>query len=140
ASGDSVSAAVTWSTTGGTILPDGRFSAAAIGTYKVIARNLARGEVQVDTSIVVVVRRQPQLASVQINPISSSLTPGVKQTFNAVGHLFSGTAVPIGANWSATGGTIDDGGSYTAGDTAGTYQVIATNTAGTLADTATITI
>jgi hypothetical protein len=140
ASGDSVGAAVTWSTTGGTILPDGRFSAAAIGTYKVIGRNRARGEVHVDTSIVVVVRRQPRLASVEINPVSSSLTPGVKQTFNAVGHLSSGTAVPIGANWSATGGTIDGGGSYTAGDTAGTFQVIATNTAGTLADTATISI
>src|SRR6476659_7748413 len=104
-SGDSVGAAVTWSTTGGTILPDGRFSAAAIGTYKVIGSNRARGEVHVDTSIVVVVRRQPQLASVQVNPVSSSLTPGVKQKFNAVGHLSSGTAVPIGANWSATGGT-----------------------------------
>ena len=138
--GDSVGAAVTWSTTGGTILPDGRFSAAAIGTYKVIGRNRARGEVHVDTSIVVVVRRQPKLASVQINPVSSSLTPGIKQTFNAVGHLSSGTAVPIGANWFSTGGTIDGGGSYTAGDSAGTFQVIATNTAGTLADTATISI
>ncbi len=140
ASGDSVGAAVTWSTTGGTILPDGRFSAAAIGTYKVIGRNRARGEVHVDTSIVVVVRHQPRLESVEVNPVSSSLTPGVKQSFTAVGHLVGGTAVPIGANWSATGGTVDGGGSYTAGDTAGTFQVIATNTAGTLADTAKITI
>jgi hypothetical protein len=140
ASGDSVGAAVTWSTTGGTILPDGRFSAAAIGTYKVIGRNRARGEVHVDTSIVVVVRHQPKLESVEVNPVSSSLTPGVKQSFTAVGHLVGGTAVPIGANWSATGGTVDGGGSYTAGDTAGTFQVIATNTAGTLADTAKITI
>jgi hypothetical protein len=138
--GDSVDAAVTWRTTGGTILPDGRFSAAAIGTYKVIGRNRARGEVHGDTSIVVVVRRQPRLASVEVNPVSASLTPGVRQTFNAVGHLFNGTAVPIGANWFATGGTIDGGGTYTPGDSAGTYQVIAANTAGTLADTATITI
>ena len=140
ASGDSVGAAVTWSTTGGTILPDGRYSAAAVGTYKVIGSNRARGEVHVDTSIVVVVRRQPNLTSVEVNPVSSSLTPGAKQAFNAVGHLSTGTAVPIGANWSATGGTVDGGGSYTAGDTAGTFQVIATNTARTLADTAIITI
>jgi hypothetical protein len=138
--GDSVGAAVTWRTTGGTILPDGRFSAAAIGTYKVIGRNRARGEIHGDTSIVVVVRRQPRLASVEVNPVSASLTPGVKQTFTAVGHLFNGTAVPIGANWFATGGTIDGGGTYTPGDSAGTYQVIAANTAGTFADTATISI
>ena len=138
--GDSVGAAVTWSTTGGTILPDGRFSAAAIGTYKVIGRNRARGEVHVDTSIVLVVRRQPKLASVEINPVSSSLKAGATQKFNAVGHLSNGTAVPIGANWVATGGAVDGAGSYTAGDSAGSFQVIATNTAGTLADTAQITV
>jgi hypothetical protein len=138
--GDSVGAAVTWSATGGTILPDGRFSAAAIGTYAVIGRNRVRGEVQVDTSVVVVVRRQPKLASVQVTPESASLTPGVSQTFTAVGQLLSGRSVPIGVNWSATGGTIDAGGTYVAGDTAGTYQVIGSNTAGTYADTATVSI
>src|SRR5215212_5481439 len=45
--GDSVGAAVAWSTTGGTILPDGRFSAAAIGTYSVIGVSRVRGDVQV---------------------------------------------------------------------------------------------
>jgi hypothetical protein len=138
--GDSVGAAVTWSATGGTILPDGRFSAAAIGTYAVIGRNRVRGEVQVDTSVVVVVRRQPKLTSVQVTPSTASLTPGVSQTFTAVGYLLSGRSVPIGVNWSATGGTIDAGGTYVAGDTAGTYQVIASNTAGTYADTATVSI
>jgi len=47
---------------------------------------------------------------------------------------------PIGVNWKATGGTVDPAGTYVAGDTAGTYLLIATNTAGTLADTAKITI
>src|SRR5688572_16315209 len=49
--GDSVDAAVTWTATGGTILPDGRYSAAAVGTYAVIGRNRVRGGVQFDTSI-----------------------------------------------------------------------------------------
>jgi hypothetical protein len=48
--------------------------------------------------------------------------------------------VPIGVNWAATGGSVDAGGTYVAGDTAGTYRVIAINTAGTLADTVTVTI
>jgi hypothetical protein len=138
--GDSVGAAVTWSTTGGTILPDGRFSAAAIGTFAVIGTNRVRGEVQVDTSLVVVVRRPLNLSAIEVSPSSTSLTPGVSQTFAAIGRNSSGSVVPIGVNWSSTGGTIDAGGTYVAGDTAGTYRVVATNTAGTLADTATITI
>jgi len=139
-SGDSVGAAVTWSTSGGTILPDGRFSAAAIGTYTVVGQNRIRGNLQVDTSLVTVVRRNTNLVGVKISPSSVSLTPGVSQTFTAVGQLRGGGVAPIGVNWGATGGFIDAGGTYVAGDTAGTYRVTATNTAGTLADTVTVTI
>ena len=42
--------------------------------------------------------------------------------------------------WSATGGTIDPSGAYTAGTTAGTYRVVAANMPGTLADTASVSI
>jgi len=139
-SGDSVGAAVTWSTSGGTILPDGRFSAAAIGTYTVVGQNRTRGDLQVDTSLVTVVRRNTNLVAVEISPTSVSLTPGVSRTFTAVGRLKGGGVAPIGVNWGATGGFIDAGGTYVAGDTAGTYRVTATNTAGTLADTVAVTI
>jgi hypothetical protein len=138
--GDSVGAAVTWSTTGGTILPDGRFSAAAIGTYTVIGRSRVRGEVQADTTTVQVVRRQPKLASLEVSPTTASLTPGVSQTFAALGRLRNGNVVPVGVTWSSAGGSIDAGGTFVAGDTAGTFPIIAINTAGTIADTATVTI
>ncbi|HET6836512.1 MAG TPA: hypothetical protein VFH24_00650, partial [Gemmatimonadales bacterium] len=138
--GDSVAAAVTWSTSGGTILPDGRFSAAAIGTYTVTGVNRVRGKTQIDTSTVQVVRRPTRLAAVEISPTNVSLTPGVSQTFTALGRLIGGDVVPIGVNWTANGGSIDAGGTYVAGDTAGTYRVIAINTAGTLADTVSVTI
>jgi hypothetical protein len=138
--GDSVGAAVTWSTSGGTILPDGRFSAAAIGTYTVIGSNRVRGTKQVDTSLVQVVRRPTNLVAVEITPSNVSLAPGVSQTFTAIGRLSGGSVTPIGVNWNSTGGSIDAGGTFVAGDTAGTYRVIAINTAGTLADTATVTI
>src|SRR5918992_1752286 len=124
--GDSVGAAVTWSTTGGTILPDGRFSAAAIGTYTVIGENRVRGITQVDTSIVQVVRRPTRLAAVEVSPTSVSLAPGVSQTFTALGRLAGGDVAPIGVNWTATGGSIDAGGTYVAGSIAGSYRVIAT--------------
>src|ERR687896_120711 len=94
--GDSVGAAVTWSTSGGTILPDGRFSAAAIGTYTVIGVNRVRGKIQVDTSVVQVVRRPTRLAAVEVSPTDVSLAPGVSQTFTALGRLIGGDVAPIG--------------------------------------------
>src|SRR5918999_5274048 len=102
--GDSVGAAVNWSTSGGTILPDGRFSAAAIGTYTVIGVNRVRGKIQVDTSVVQVVRRPTRLAAVEVSPTDVSLAPGVSQTFTALGRLVGGDVAPIGVNWSAPGG------------------------------------
>jgi hypothetical protein len=139
--GDDVVAPVAWSTTGGTILPDGRFSAAAVGTYQVTGRTRTRDDVYVvDTSIVMVVRRQSALFSLDINPASATLAPGVSQRFTAVGRLLNDQPVPVGVLWTATGGTIDPGGTYLAGDTAGTYRVIATNLTGNVSDTARITI
>jgi hypothetical protein len=138
--GDSVDAAVAWSTSGGAILPDGRFSAAAIGTYTVIGSTRVRGVEKVDTARVKVVRRQTKLVRIEISPTSATLSPGLSKTFTALGRLVDGTAVPIGVNWTASGGSIDAGGTYVAGDTAGTYRVSAINTAGTLADTVEVTI
>jgi hypothetical protein len=139
--GDNVPALVTWSTTGGTILPDGRFSAAAVGKYQVTARTRTLDNQELtQTSVVTVVRRQAKLKAVEVTPGSATLTPGVSQTFSAIGRLASLDTVPIGVSWSATGGTIDAGGTFVAGDTVGAFQVIAAKTGGALADTATVTI
>ncbi len=138
--GDSVGARVVWQTTGGTILPDGRFSAGVVGTYKVIGSNRTGDEVHVDTAIVIVVRRQPYLTAVEVRPGSISMSPGQSQNFTATGRNITDRVVPIGVKWSATGGTIDDGGTFVAGDSLGTYRVIAVNMGGTVADTATVVI
>lgn len=139
--GDKVVAPVTWSTTGGTILPDGRFSASVLGTYEVTGTaSTYEGETLVETATVSVVRRQARLKDIIITPDSAALLSGASQTFSVVGQLANEDIVPIGVTWVATGGTIDAGGTYLAGDTAGTYRVIATKDAGTIADTASITI
>ena len=139
--GDSVAPVVEWSATGGTILPDGRFSAAATGTFMVFAVTRApREEERIDTASVEVVRRQVKLSAIEVSPGTTTLAPGLNQTFLATGYLKNGRPVPIGANWSATGGSVDAGGNYVAGDTAGTYRVIATNPTLSLSDTALITI
>ncbi len=68
------------------------------------------------------------------------MTTGETRAFRAVGRLPNGRSVPIGVTWTATGGTIDPGGVYQAGNAAGTYEVIATNIPGTLADTVTVRV
>jgi hypothetical protein len=138
--GDSVYAPIAWRATGGTILPDGRFSSALTGTFLVTGEARDRGEERIDTSIVTVVRRQPMLQAIEITPTEATLAPGTSHDFAVTGRLPDGRPVPVGVTWAATGGTIDAGGNFVAGDTAGTYQVTATNTAMTLADTAIVTI
>jgi hypothetical protein len=138
--GDSVDAPITWRTTGGTILPDGRFSSASAGTFMVTGTTTYRDEEPVDTSYVQVVRRHTLLKSIEIAPGSVTLAPGLSQTFLVIGLLQSGRPVPVGVTWNATGGTIDAGGNYIAGDTAGTYRVIASHTTMSLSDTALVTI
>jgi hypothetical protein len=138
--GDSVYAPITWHATGGTILPDGRFSSAATGTFVVTGATRHRYEERLDTSLVMVVRRQPELNSIEIAPQSVTLAPGVSQTFLVTGRLKDGRAVPVGVMWKASGGTIDAGGNFVAGDTAGTHRVIATSTSMSISDTAVVTI
>ena len=138
--GDSIGAAVAWRTTGGTILPDGRFSAGAVGTFMVMGSHRQGGELQVDTATVVVVRRQLHLAEVEVRPGSISMAPGDSQNFSAIGRTIADRVVPIGVRWHATGGTIDFGGTYVAGQTEGTYHVVAANMGGTVTDTARVVI
>jgi hypothetical protein len=80
------------------------------------------------------------LVSLEVSPESATLEVGGTHSFTAIGHLSSGFAAPVGVVWSATGGTVDASGVYTAGQTTGTYQVIATNVLGTLADTASVAV
>ena len=138
--GDSVYIPIAWRTTGGTILPDGQFSSAFVGTFMVTGTTGDGGAQRIDTSLVEVVRRQFHLGSIEIAPGTATLAPGVSQAFLVMGRLKDGRAVPVGVTWNATGGTIDAGGNFVAGETAGTYHVIATHTTMTMADTATVTI
>jgi hypothetical protein len=138
--GDSVYAPIAWRATGGTILPDGRFSSAASGTFMVTGEARDRDEERIDTAIVTVVRRQATLQAIELAPDTATLAPRTSHTFAATGRLKDGRPVPVGVIWAATGGTIDAGGTFVAGDTAGTYRVIANNTAMTVADTAIVTI
>src|SRR5260370_164624 len=56
------------------------------------------------------------------------------------GKRKNGDSVAVGVAYAATGGIVSAAGLYTAGQSAGTYQVIATQSGGTLASTAAVTI
>jgi hypothetical protein len=118
-------AAVTWSTTGGTVSTDGLYTAPAVtGTYTVTATS------QADTTksafAAVTVTATPVVA-VSVSPGSASLLTGGTRQFAATITGTSNTAV----TWSTTGGTVSTNGLYTAPPTAGTYTVTATSQADT---------
>lgn len=80
------------------------------------------------------------LESVSISPASASLQTGATRQFSVTGHYSDGTSANLtaSADYSQTGGSITSGGLYTAGNSAGTFRVIASS--GGHADTASITI
>jgi len=127
-----------WKASGGSIDTLGNFVATSPGVYKVIGRG--RGRQKPDTSVVVVVPRQPGLAGISVSPDTVTLNAGATKTFTATGILSDGSTAAIGVTWKASGGSIDAGGVYTSGTATGTYRVIATSTDGTYADTAKVTI
>ncbi|MGH2670351.1 MAG: hypothetical protein ACRDH5_14750, partial [bacterium] len=60
--------------------------------------------------------------------------------FTALGWMSDSSQVAIGVTWTATGGVIDAGGMYKAGNTQGTYKVVATHVSTGLADTVPIQV
>jgi hypothetical protein len=133
--------AMHWKASGGTVDQNGTFSASKPGTYKVIGRIRSPDRhLKPDTSLVVVVKRQPDLVAIRVTPRIPTLGSGELRTFTAVGRLPDSTSTAIAVKWRATGGTISEAGVYRAGVTPGSYQVIATNRRGTLADTVPIIV
>ncbi|HEU4700632.1 MAG TPA: hypothetical protein VFS40_15715, partial [Gemmatimonadales bacterium] len=131
---------IEWSATGGSVSRDGLFSASDPGTYQLVAlRRYGKGK-KADTSTVVVIPPTPSLASITVSPDPATLAPGAKLAFAASGTLSDGSATPVAVTWTATGGSIDAGGLYTAGATTGSFLVIARQSSGTIADTARVTI
>jgi hypothetical protein len=79
---------------------------------------------------------KPGSDALSVTPGSVTLEPNTVQRFTA--SLADATVAPS-VRWSATGGTIDSSGRYTAGRTPGQYRVVATSSDGQ-ADTASTTV
>jgi len=127
---------VTWAAASGSITSAGLYTAGqATGTYAVIGRDATSG--LADTSQVTVTG---VLASIDLTPVTVALNYGAAQQYTVFGRQTDGTVVPVTVSYAATGGTVTAGGYYTAGQTAGTYRVIARETGSGIADTSTVTV
>ncbi|MCU1295736.1 MAG: calcium-binding outer rane-like protein [Acidobacteriaceae bacterium] len=76
------------------------------------------------TGLIYATAAQITVATLAVNPPSTSLPPGGMQQFAAADNASSSIT------WSATGGTVSSGGLYTAGSSTGTFAVTATDTRG----------
>jgi len=135
AGGDSVAIDVTWAASAGTITPGGLYTADTSAADVVVTATLARSQLSGRSHVLK--RRITELVLV---PTAVTLAAGRTQQFVAWGVRNTGDSVAVAVTYSATGGTITSGGLYTAGQTAGSYRVIARQTNGALADTATVTV
>ncbi len=137
--GSTTAVKVTYTAKGGTITGGGLYTAGtAAGTFRVIATDTASG--LADTAAVTIQAAAPTLTRIKITPASATLPAGATQQFAASGRMSDGSTTAVKVTYTAKGGTITGGGLYTAGTAAGTFRVIATDTASGLADTAAVTI
>ena len=82
----------------------------------------------------------PTLTQMALTPPTASVQTGGTQSFSVSGVWSNSATTAPTVTFTATGGTISATGMYTAGSTAGTFRVIATQQGGTLADTSMVTI
>jgi hypothetical protein len=143
AGGQTAPVSVTWSASGGSVVPVSdsvaQFSAAAAGTYLVRARGTVSPFPEDSTSITIVAPASPTV-SVSVAPGSASLSTGGGLQFSVSATRQDGSTYVPSVSWSANGGTITSSGGYTVGGTVGTFRVIAVQQGGTLADTSTVTV
>jgi hypothetical protein len=139
--GGTTAATVGWSATGGTVSQAGNYTAGDVpGEYRVIATG--QGGTLADTALVTIpAPPPPNLVAVEVTPPTVTVQAGLTQQFAVIGRLSDNSTTAVPATWTATGGTVSAGGAYTAGGTAGSFLVIATQVGGAgLADTAAVAV
>ena len=125
---------VTWSASGGTIDENGLYTA---GDASQLVGIVTATSIEDPSASDTVTFTLAESIHVTIAPASVTLAPGEQQQFSATVDGTANQAV----TWSATGGTIDQNGNYTAGSTTGAHTVTATSQQDANAkDTATVRV
>jgi hypothetical protein len=125
----------------GSVGPDGYYIPGGLSEFKVVGKKKGwANKPPTDTAVVLIVAPQPTLVSLSISPSDKSAPSGSLVQFTATGWLSDSTSAAVGVTWTATGGTIDVGGLYKAGNTPGTFYVVAKHVTTGFADTAKVTV
>ncbi len=133
--GDTVAVDVVWTASAGTITQAGVYTADTSAADATITATLVGSQLAGTSKV-----RKRRVVQVVLSPAAVTLGAGGTQQFAAWGMRNTGDSVGVAITWSATGGSVTGGGLYTAGQTAGSYRVIARQTNGALADTAAVTV
>ena len=136
--GDSVAVAVSWSASGGTITGGGLYTADTIaGSYTVTATATSPSTTVSSSSVV---KNPGPLSQIVLNPTAAFAVVGGSVQFTSYGKRKNGDSVAVSVVYAATGGSVSATGLYTAGQSPGSYRVIASQSRGTLADTALVSL
>jgi len=81
-----------------------------------------------------------QITKVVVSPDGVSLFSSQRKQFTAYGRTEAGDSVAVAVSWSSSGGTISSSGVYVAGPTPGHFGVVATQTGGSVAGSAALTV
>ncbi|HEY9519346.1 MAG TPA: hypothetical protein VIQ98_08790 [Gemmatimonadales bacterium] len=109
---------LTYSATGGSITSAGVYTAGGTpGQFQVIVS----GGGMADTASVTIMT---SVVGLRLAPLTAVLALGATQQLQAYAERSDGTETLASVQWTAQGGTITAGGSYTAGTVAGNYPII----------------
>jgi uncharacterized protein YjdB len=122
-----------------TITPGGVLTARKRGSARATATMTSTTGTVSASATVNVVAEAVALVGLRVRPSTAQLATGATLQFEAVGIMSDGSDEPVSVSWSATGGSIDGRGLFTAGATAGSFQVVAVHAEG-LAATADVSV
>ncbi|XXF79847.1 MYXO-CTERM sorting domain-containing protein [Myxococcaceae bacterium GXIMD 01537] len=139
--GNTVPVTVTWSVVngGGTVAADGTFTAGTTpGTYA----NTVKATQDGISGFASVTVEAGALATLELTPDTATLPIHGVQTFSATGKDSAGNVIPVSVTWSVEqgGGTIDAGGTFTAGTVPGTFTHTVKARQGGVSAFATVTV
>jgi len=137
AAGDTIGVTANWSATIGAITSSGLYTADTTDTDATVTATVPVAGVTLSATSTV---RKRRVIAVDLSPASASLRTNSTMQFTARGIRNSGDTVSINVNYSATGGTINSSGLFTAGSTPGNSRVIAAYPRRSLADTSFVTV
>jgi uncharacterized repeat protein (TIGR01451 family) len=123
-----------WSTDGGTIDQDGKYTATVPGDFSVTSS--VSGSTVTGTASVHV-DQSPYLEKIEVSPSSVSMLTGQQQLFTATGYDQNDNVYVIDPIWFTDGGTIDQDGKYTA-TVPGDFTVTASVSGSTVTGTANV--